>query len=383
MFGLIVATASQSARGGPDAVPVMDLHSDILLRAIDNGVDLLDAPPWAQVTIPTMREGGVRDQVLAVWVNSGLVTGMDAAKRSFQMIDLFEAQAKVHAGDVGLARTVAESDALHAEGRIALWLWLEGGAPIADDLAMLRTYHRLGIRGMTLTWTNNLLWAGSSNDKENAELGLNDFGKDVVREMNRLGMVVDISHVSEKTFYDTLAITTDPVIASHSCCKALCDNARNMTDDQLRALATNGGVIGINAYSAYLSDAWSAATDEAEKKSEAEIEALKSKFGGNTRNPEYREARRLLLLSKIPDESRVTLDTYLNHIEHAAKIMGPEHVGLGSDFDGIWAFPEGLENASKWQSVAEGLRTRGWNEKDIHGVMNENVRRVFRKVIDE
>jgi len=378
-LGLATGCASKAAK----PVPVFDMHADILLRAIDNGVDIGKPPEWTQVTIPTMHEGHVRNQVLSVWVNSRGVTGLDATRRAFQMIDIYHEQAARYGESFDLALSVADADRINESGRIAMWLWLEGGAPIADDLALLRTFHRAGIRGMTLTWMNNLLWAGSSTDGADSTMGLTDFGKDVVREMNRLGMIVDVSHVSEKTFYDAIEISTDPVLASHSSCKALCAHPRNLTDDQLRALAAKGGVVGINALPSYLSDDWDKGWEEAEAKVKDQVDALKAKYKDDTSDPLYREERRLLLQANIDPAKAVTLDTYLDHIEHAIEVAGWQHVGLGSDFDGMWAFPVGLEKASKWQNVAEGLRARGHSEEVVRAVMHDNVRRVFQEVIDK
>ena len=378
---LLILTSIMPARA-QEPVPVFDLHSDILLRIIDYGIDLGDPPRWPQVTIPTMREGHVQDQVFAIWVNSNTHQGPAATKRALKMIDLFHQQAGRHPEHLALARTVAEAQKIKDSGRIACWLWIEGGAPIDNDLALLRAFYRAGVRGMTLTWSDNLDWAGSSTDKQNPNMGLTDFGRDVVREMNRLGMIVDLSHVSEQTFYDALEVTTDPVIASHSGCRALCDHPRDLTDDQLRALAKNGGVIGIVALPEYLQDNWAAAWEATDAAHEQEIKTVLAKHGGDARNPEYREDRRLIIQKNLPEEAIVTLDTYLDHIEHALRVAGEDHVALGSDFDGMWAFPVGLEKASRWQNVTNGLRERGWSEEVIAKVTHQNARRVFRQVVD-
>lgn len=367
---------------GEEDFPVMDLHSDILLRAIDNDVDIGNAPEWTQVNIDTMRAGNVRDQVFAVWVNSRTTQGLDATQRALRMIDIFEEQAERYSDKIALARTVEESDRIHESGRIAVWLFLEGGVPIAEDIALLRTFHRLGVRGMTLTWTHNLSWAGSSSDPDDDTVGLNDFGREVIREMNRLGMAIDVSHVSEQTFYDTLEVTTQPVIASHSGCRALSDHDRNLTDDQLRALAENGGVIGIILLPGYLREEWAPAWRATEESLADEMEALRERYGGNTRDPNYREERRVLIQNALPPEATVTIEHVIDHIEHAVRVAGPEHVALGSDFDGMWAFPVGIEKASKWPAVAERLRARGFDDDTIRAIFSENARRVFRQVID-
>lgn len=380
MFALFTST-QQTARSG-EPVPVFDLHSDILLRVIDNDVDIGDPPHWPQTTIPTMREGYVWDQVFAVWVNPNRHPGFEATERALHMIDRFHDQQARYPKDIQLARTVREAEAAKDSGAIAVWLWIEGGAPINNDLAMLRMFHRLGVTGMTLTWTQNLDWAGSSTDRDDPEMGLTEFGREVVREMDRLGMVVDVSHVSDRTFFDALETTTNPVIASHSGCRALANHPRNLSDEQLRALADNGGVIGIVALPSYLSEDLSPAWREAEEKVAEEIEALREKYG-STSNPEYREARRVLIQSNIDPERAVTLDTYLDHIEHAIKVAGEDHVGFGADFDGMWAFPVGFEKASRFQDVINGLRARGHSEETIRKVAHENVYRVLREVIGE
>lgn len=374
----LVLSLTAAAPAAP--VPVMDLHSDILLRAMDNGIDLVDGAGWTQANAAHLVAGGVTDQVWAVWIDSTELEGLEAAHRALQIIDLFRVQAARHADVFALARSAAHAREIEASGRVAIWLWMEGGAPIVDDLAMLRTYHRLGITGMTLTWMNNLSWAGASTASPEEQMGLTDFGREVVREMNRLGMVIDLSHVSDQTFHDTLAITTDPVVISHSCCRALCDHPRNVSDDMLRALAANGGVIGINAYSGYLSDTWSDAREIAEHAASPEIERLRG--SASRRSPEFRAARGRLIDAHMPPGTAVTIDTYLDHLMHAVEVAGPGHVALGSDFDGVWALPQGLENASRWQAVAEGLRARGLTESQVRGIMRENALRVVAQVID-
>ncbi|MBN1476042.1 dipeptidase [Candidatus Sumerlaeota bacterium] len=371
----IIAVAMSAA-----PIPVMDLHSDTLLRVIDNGVDLADEGPWPNATLPHMREGHVTEQVYAVWTDSRSLHGIASTGRAMRMIGAFEAQAERHRDQMALARSMAEAREIVDSGRIAIILWLEGGAPIDENLDILREFHRLGIRGMTLTWMNNLPWAGSSTDPRNPEMGLTDFGRDVVREMNRIGMVVDLSHVSDQTFYDALEVTTDPVVLSHSCCKALSDHPRNVTDDMLRALAENGGVIGLNIFPGYLSLTWEPAWDATADSLRAEIDALAEEHRRGT--GAYREARRRLIQENMPEEAVVTLDLYLDHIDHAIEVAGPEHVALGSDYDGIGAYPVGLESPANWQIVAEAMRERGHSEEVIRGVMGDNARRVFEQVID-
>lgn len=361
--------------------PVFDLHSDVLLRVLDNGVDLLNPPEWPQATIPALRAGGVQEQVLALWVDSRSTTGTAATHRALRMHDAFCRQAEIHSAHIALARTSAEARSVVERGRIAIWLWLEGGALIADDLSLLRTFHRLGARGMTLTWTNNISWAGSSTDSADPARGLSSFGREVVRELDRLRMIVDVSHVSDRTFDDALGLAQGPVIASHSGCRALCSHPRNLTDDQLRGLRDCGGVIGIVALTEYLRGDWAAGWKAAEEACRSDVEAVLATFGGDRDHPGYREARRCLLQDHLAPAARVTLDTYLDHVEHAIAVAGPHHVALGSDFDGIWAFPVGMEKPSCWPRVAQRLLDRGESEATVRAIMAGNARRVFRQVI--
>lgn len=361
---------------------VLDLHSDIMLRAIDNGVDIGDPPDWAQATLPNLEKGHVGDQVFAIWVSSKGERDLEETLRAIRMIDLFEQQMAKYPDRVELATTVSEAERIRESGRVAAWLWLEGGGPVAEDLALLRTFHRMGVRGMTLTWNYNLSWAGSGTDKNDPNMALTDFGREVVREMNRLGMIVDVSHVSEATFFDAIETSADPIVASHSCCRALCDHPRNLTDKQLRALAENGGVVGICILPEYLKDNWGKGWEETDERLSGEIAALKERYSSEEEYGLYREARRQLIQKNLPAEVIVTLDDYLDHIDHAIKVAGWEHVAVGSDFDGTWAFPSDFERPSQWQEVARRLRERGHSEQTVRGVMGDNARRVFRQVID-
>ncbi len=361
--------------------PVLDLHSDIMTRVIDNDVDLADTPEFARTSIPAMQEGNVRDQVLSIWIHTGRLRGHEATQRAFRKIDAYYEQEARHSDDIALALTVADSDRIREEGRIAMWLWIEGAEPINDDLALLRTFHRLGVRGMTLTWNHNLSWAGAATD--DPEMGLTDFGREVVREMNRIGMIVDISHVSEQTFWDTLEVTEHPVVATHSSCRALSDHVRNLTDDQLRAVAENGGVVGITLVPNFLSEDWAPAARAAREEIADELAELEERYDGNTANPHFREERRVMVEQAMPPEDRITIEHYIDHIEHAVRVAGPEHVALGSDFDGIWNYPVGIDNPADFPHLAERMRARGFDDDTIRAIFSENALRVFREVIGE
>jgi membrane dipeptidase len=288
------------------------------------------------------------------------------------MQSLFDA----HPEQIALALTAADVERIIASGKIAAILTVEGGHQIDDDLAILRIYHRLGIRAMTLTHFRNTTWADSSTDKP-AHNGLTDFGKQVVREMNRLGMIVDISHVSDKTFYDALQVTTKPVIASHSSCRVLSSAARNMDDDMLRALARNGGVVGVNFSSAFLSQQ---DADDLRKKITQE-NALEPTMTGAALD-EYASKQYHEDYAKV-HVGHATLDDAAKCVDHIVKVAGIDHVGIGSDFDGIPDVPAGLEDVSKMPDLTAALLRMGYSEEDIQKIRGKNFLRVIREVVGQ
>jgi membrane dipeptidase len=280
-----------------------------------------------------------------------------------------------HPDQIELATSAADVERITGSRKIAAVLALEGGHQIDDDLRVMRMYHRLGIRAMTLTHFRNNNWADSSTDKP-LHNGLTEFGKQVVREMNRIGMMVDISHVADKTFYDTLQVTTKPVIATHSSCRTLTNMPRNMTDDMLRALAKNGGVVGINFYPGFINSksAGSSAKTIAARASAQPAQNKKAldEFAAKEHFTEVEAAKM---------QRGATLEDAIAHIDHAVKVAGIDHVGIGSDWDGIDKVPVGLEDVSKMPAITAGLLKRGYSEQDIKKIMGGNVLRVMRQVI--
>jgi membrane dipeptidase len=259
-----------------------------------------------------------------------------------------------------------------ASGHRAILIGIEGGHAIEDSLDLLRAFYRFGARYMTLTHTNTNNWADSSGD-EPKHNGLTPFGRQVVTEMNRLGMLVDISHVSDKTFYDAIEVSRAPVIASHSSARALANHPRNMTDDMLRALAKNGGVAMVNFYPIFLSDDVAVASRARDEKLKTAIAEVKSK--DPQEGPTYQEGvRKLMAANPLP---KVSYTAIVDHIDHMVKVAGIDHVGIGSDFDGIGEVPEGMEDVSKLPKIAAELRRRGYSEADIRKIMGENFMRVF------
>jgi len=283
-----------------------------------------------------------------------------------------------------MAFSVADVERSHREHKLAALMGIEGGHSIENDIHLLRDYYRLGVRYMTLSWSNTNEWADSSGDINDEKIqhhnGLTDFGKQVVLEMNRLGMMVDISHVADKTFYDAIATTKAPVIASHSSARALVDAPRNMTDDMLRAVAKNGGVVQVNFFNAFDDENFKKAED-AQRKDETEaVKQYTEKLKAEGKTVTYVDVDRIERewLAKIP---RPPLKSLIDHIDHIAKVAGVDHVGLGSDFDGVsGATPQGIDSAADLPKITQALLDRGYNERDIKKILGGNLLRVFAEV---
>src|SRR6202049_1481165 len=322
---------------------VVDTHDDTTQRFLDGDFDLLPRNGGGSIDIPRMKEGGLGVIFFSIWIPSK-ITGPEAVKHALDQIDAVREQVRKHPKEITLATTAAEIREARKNGKIAALMGVEGGHMIASDLGMLRSYATLGVRYMTLTHSGNDEWADSSTDKA-VHNGLTEFGKDVVREMNRLGVMVDISHVSDKTFFDAIAVSTKPVIASHSSCRALSDVPRNMTDDMIRALAKNGGVIAINFGEGFLNPKDAELLKKAINSVYTEP-ALTGKALDDYSTKQFHEEM------VHPAVAYAAIDDAVAHIDHAVKIAGIDHVGIGSDFDGISAPPKGLEDISKMPALA-------------------------------
>ena len=359
-----------------DRALVLDLHDDTTELILDEGYNLGDRHNYGQVDIPRMREGHVSGLFLSIWTEATRPP-LESVKRALDEIDANRRETLRHPNDLAPARTASEILAAKQQGRIAILMGVEGGHMIASDLAILRTYYGLGARYLTLTHSAPTPWAGSSGRKSEQD-GLNAFGRQVVGELNRLGMMVDISHVSDKTFYDAVAASRAPVIASHSSCRALAGNPRNMTDDMLRALAKNDGVVHINFYNSFLSDDFAKRSGALKDLSASENQLRKDLAGDPARlGAELRKSN----AERISRLGRVPLSVLLDHFEHAVKVAGIDHVGLGSDFDGAEdQFPEGMEDISKIPNLVRGLMERGFSDADIEKILGGNTLRVMRDV---
>jgi len=361
-----------------DRAIVIDSHDDTTQRLLsDKTYDISKRQKNGNIDIPRMREGGLDALFFSIWVPSD-VTGVKAVNTANALIASVHKAVAAHPNDLVLATTAADVRKAAADHKIAALMGMEGGHMINDDLAQLRKYAALGVRYLTLTHFKNNNWADSSTDKP-AHNGLTPFGKDVVRELNKLGMMVDISHVADKTFYDALEITKAPVIASHSSCRAIAHHPRNMTDDMLRALAKNGGVVMINYEVSFLSEEYRVASDKASGGVVAQLAALSKKCGGD-------EACSTLESARINTEAmnsgalpKVNWEKIIEHIDHAVKVAGADHVGLGSDFDGA-TMPIGMEDASKLPKITDALIKKGYSDADIEKILGGNILRVMEQV---
>jgi membrane dipeptidase len=356
---------------------VVDTHDDTTQRLLDPKFDLGVRHPDGSIDIPRMREGGLSAIFFSIWI-SGTVTGPNAVKRAMDQIDAVRELSARFPKDLALARTADDIRRIHADGKIAILMGVEGGHMIDNDLGVLRDFARLGVRYMTLTHMVDTDWADSSTGKFTHN-GLTDFGKQVVREMNRMGVMVDISHVSDKTFYDVLALSEAPVIASHSSCRVICDAPRNMTDDMIKALAAKGGVMQINYHVGFLSQEFrdaerthpevgKAIADEVKKRC-GEAEACQLVEGDKI-------TREFVAQGKLP---RVDWTKIIEHIDHAVKLAGADHVGLGSDFDGA-NMPYGMDDASHLPEITNALLAKSYSESDIQKILGGNTLRVMAQV---
>jgi membrane dipeptidase len=357
---------------------VVDTHDDTPQRLLfEKTFDLSRRDAAGHIDIPRMREGGLDAVFFSIWVPSK-TTGPKAVELAVRQIDSVREAVRKRPGDLVLATTAAEVRRAHKQGKIAVLVGMEGGHMIDDDLGMLRMYAALGVRYLTLTHFYNNNWADASTDTPRHN-GLTEFGRQVVRELNRLGVMVDISHVSDKTFYDVLEVSRAPIIASHSSCRALCDHPRNMSDAMIRALAKKGGVIQINYHVSFLDQDYLNASrargrevnieEEEVNKKCAEDEACKVKESG-------RIERELMATGKLP---KVSWEKIVEHIDHVVKLVGPDYVGLGSDFDGA-TMPFGMEDVSLLPKLTAALLKKGYAEKDIEKILGGNVLRVMEGV---
>ncbi|HLV86483.1 MAG TPA: dipeptidase [Candidatus Sulfotelmatobacter sp.] len=364
---------------------VIDTHADTPQRFLDEGYDIGSTDPndVGHISLDKAKRGNLGAEFFSIWVEPETNQG-HFAQHTFDLIDSVYEQAARHPDRMMMAFSVADIERAHREHKLAALMGIEGGHSIENDMHLLRDYYRLGVRYMTLSWSNTNEWADSSGDIDDPKVqhhnGLTDFGKQVVQEMNRLGMMVDISHVADKTFWDAISTTRAPLIASHSSARALDNAPRNMTDDMLRAVTKNGGVVQVNFFDGFISqDYWNAAKAQSKDKAAA-IQKLIDERKAQGKPVTFIDEDRIdrEWTAKIP---RPPLSALIDHIDHIAKVAGIDHVGLGSDFDGVaGATPQGIDSAADLPKITQALLDRGYSAADIKKILGGNLLRVFGEV---
>jgi membrane dipeptidase len=378
-------TAVNNAAANPDVVHrraiAIDMHADTPQRMLDERVNLQERLADGHFDSVRAREGGLDAQFFSIWVEPQLFGGggATAMKRADDQIAAVHALAERHPDTWQFATTAADIRRIAGEGKLAALIGLEGGYAINEELANVERYFRMGVRYMSPAWSVSTSWAGSSGDSEGETRGLNEFGKQVIGEMNRLGMMVDVSHVSDKTFWDIVNTSTKPVIATHSGCRAITKVPRNLTDDMIRALAKTGGVVNVIFYPEHLEPGWS----EKKKAVDSEIApavqvaseaepgdvAHKKLARDRVRSVEYAKRLPLVGVSRLVD-----------HIDHVVKLVGIDHVGIGSDFDGVQSTLSDLADVSQLSNLTRELLRRGYSASDVEKVLGGNMLRVMEAV---
>ncbi len=353
---------------------VIDTHADTPQRFLDEGWSFLDELNGGHINLTSARKGNLAAEFFAIWVEPEQHAG-NFAHRALALTDAVHEQVRRHASELQLCLSPADILDAKANGKFAIVLGLEGGHAIENDLGLLRTFHRLGIRYMTLTWANNNEWADSSGDAP-IHNGLTDFGREVIREMNRLGMMVDISHVSDKTFWDVLETSQTPVIASHSSSRTITPSHRNLTDEQLRALAARGGVALVNFYPAFIDATWQQAWRALKPERDTAFEAASKPFREAGQAVPFHISHQVdrEFTSRIP---RPPFESLVAHFDHMIQTMGLDHVGIGTDFDGIQELPQGIDSAADLPRITEALFAKGYTAEDLHKILGGNLMRVF------
>ena len=361
---------------------IIDTHADTPGRFVDENFDLAQDAGRGYVDFNKIKAGNLGAEFFSIWVDPKAFKGQEI-KRALDMIDSIYQQAQRHPDRMVMAFSTQDILAAHRQHKLAALMGLEGGHAIQGDMRVLRDYYRLGVRYLTLTWSNTNELGDSSGDLDNKDVehhdGITDFGRQVVREMNRMGMIVDISHVADRTMFQALATSRAPVIASHSSARALTNVPRNMTDDMLVALARNGGVAQVNFYCGFISQKWVDQSKKLAAEKDPDYERVQSLFTSK-RTPQMTQElyqAEAVLEKKLP---RPPLSELMDHIDHMVKIAGVDHVGIGSDFDGIDCSPAGIDSVADLPKITQALVERGYRPGDIQKILGGNLMRVFTEV---
>ena len=381
----VPATPQESNQNDPLAIHrraiAIDMHADTAQRLVDEKVDLSQRLPDGHFDSVRAREGGLDAQFFSIWVEPELFGGggPSAMKRADDQIDAVRSLAESHPEIWQLATTAADIRRIAAEGKLAALTGLEGGYAIDEKIENVERYYKLGVRYMSPAWSVSTSWAGSSGDDIGRTRGLSDFGRAVIREMNRLGMMVDVSHVSDQTFWDIVNTSTKPVVATHSGCRALADVPRNLTDEMIQAIAKSGGVVNVIFYPEHLEPGWS----EKKKQVDAAIAPLVQRASDEEQGDAVHKklardrVRREEFAKRLPP---VTVARLVDHIDHIVKLVGIDYVGIGTDFDGVQATLGDLTDVSQLPNLTRELLRRGYSESDVDKILGGNMLRVMEKV---
>jgi len=376
---------SAKARQIHNSALVIDTHADTPQRFLDGNFDIgsTDSNDYGHISLDKAKAGNLGAEFFSIWVDPETNEG-HFTRHTLDLIDSVYEQAARHPDRMMMAFSSADIERAHREHKLAALLGIEGGHSLENDIRVLRNFYRLGVRYMTLSWSNTNEFADSSGDVDDAKIqhhnGLTPSGRQIVLEMNRLGMLVDISHVSDRTFYDVIATSKAPVIASHSSSRALTNHPRNMTDDMLRAVAKNGGVVHVNFYNGFVDEDYRKADDAQSKDRDAAIKAYADKLKAEGKTVTYLDEEKIARewAARIP---RPPFKSLIDHIDRIAKVAGVDHVGLGSDFDGVaGATPQGINSAADLPKITQALLDRGYSADNIRKILGGNTFRVFREV---
>jgi len=353
---------------------VVDTHCDTPMVMLERGLDIGKKSDKNDVDFVRMKEGGLDASFFAAFVSNRL-DKKHPAKNALEMIDEIHQQVEKYPDLAEMAYSPRDIRDIHQKGKRAILIGMENGGPIEGSLRILRNFYRLGVRYITLTHNSNNDICDSSSDETAKWNGVSPFGKEVIKEMNRLGMLIDVSHISDKAFWDVLEVSEVPVFASHSCVRSICDSHRNLSDDMIKALAKKGGVIQITFYSGFLDEGFRQKSEEIRKKIAPEIKKLRETYKDNQEG--YWDG--VFKLWKKHSPPPIPIKKLMDHIDHVVKLVGVDYVGLGSDFDGAGSFPRGLEDVSGFPLITYHLLKRGYSETDIKKILGGNFLRVFEK----
>ncbi len=360
---------------------VVDMHADTTQRLVDENVDLTQRLLDGHFDAVRAKEGGLDAQFFSIWVEPELFGGGGerAVKRADAQIQAVRDLAAKHPETWEVATTAADIRRIAASGKLAALMGMEGGYAIDEKIENVARYYQMGVRYLSPAWSVSTSWAGSSGDEAGKTRGLNNFGKQVIREMNRLGIMVDVSHLSDRAFWDIVNTSTKPVIATHSGCRAITDVPRNLTDEMIVALAKTGGVVNVIFYPEHIEPGYS----EKKKRVDAEIAQLVQRASDEEKGDVAHKklardrVRRDEYLKRLPP---VSVTRIVDHIDHVVKLVGIDHVGIGSDFDGIQAVPADLKSVADLPNLTTELLKRGYSESDIDKILGGNMLRVMEEV---